>query len=50
MPLKEQGLDSLDTYNLLLSIEETFGVQVPDEDIEDLETIDAVVAYVNERV
>lgn len=50
VPLKDQGLDSLDGYNLFLSIEETFGIDVRDEDIAELGTIDALVAYVNERL
>ena len=46
MVLRKQGIDSLDIFNLFLLIEETFGVTIPDDDMDKLDTLDAIVAYV----
>lgn len=47
--LRENGVDSLDMANILLSIEEKYGVKIPDEDIEKLDTINAIVHYLSNR-
>jgi len=47
--LRKQGIDSLDMFNLFLLIEETFGVTIPDDDMDQLDTLDAIVAYVESR-
>lgn len=49
MPLSEQGVDSLDFSGVLFNIDETFGIEIPDEDIDDLLTINNIVAYVNSK-
>ena len=44
----ESGIDSLDHINILLAIEERFGVHFPDEeDAEQWGSIDAVLEYCN---
>jgi acyl carrier protein len=48
--LSEQGIDSLDVVNVYLLIEEKFDVQIPDEDIEQVKTIDSIVEYVNKKL
>ena len=40
------GLDSMATIELLFMIEETFDLQIPDEDLQDLTTVQNVIAYV----
>ena len=45
--LTEAGLDSLDVSNFLLMIEETYDIKIPDEDLDTLNTLDEIVAYVN---
>ncbi len=47
--LRENGVDSLDMANILLSIEEKYGVKIPDEDIEKLDTINAIVHYLSNK-
>ena len=37
------GLDSLDTVELTLGLEKRFGVEIPDEDLEGVETVRQVV-------
>lgn len=48
--LSEQGIDSLDVVNVYLLIEEEFDVKIPDEDLNKVQTIDAIVEYVNEKL
>lgn len=48
--LSEQGIDSLDVVNVYLLLEEKFGVQIPDEDLEQVRTIDAIVEYINSKL
>jgi len=45
--LTDQGLDSLDLFSVLLSVQETFSVHIPDDDVDGLTTIDALLAYLN---
>ncbi len=48
--LSEQGIDSLDVVNVYLLIEEKFDVQIPDEDLAQVTTINAIVEYVNNQL
>ena len=41
--------DSLDTVELVMAFEEEFGVKVPDEDAEKLQTLSDVVKYIEEN-
>ncbi|MBR6743541.1 MAG: acyl carrier protein [Clostridia bacterium] len=43
------GADSLDLVDLLMSIEDEFGVEIPDEEVENLTTIGDVVDYISEH-
>ncbi|WP_341780814.1 phosphopantetheine-binding protein [Ectopseudomonas mendocina] len=45
----EQGIDSLDVSSLLLSIEEGFGVTIPDEKMDELNTIEKIAEYIDEQ-
>ncbi len=44
------GADSLDTVELVMALEEEFGIEIPDEDAEKIKTVSNVVDYVNEHV
>lgn len=48
--LSEQGIDSLDVVNVYLLLEEKFDIRIPDEDINQVQTIDAMVEYVNNKL
>ena len=48
--LDDLGADSLDVVELVMAIEETFGLEVPDEEIEALRTIGDVEKYVASRL
>ena len=43
------GADSLDVVELLMAIEDEFEVEIPDEEIENLKTVGAVVDYIQEN-
>lgn len=44
------GADSLDVVELLMSIEDEFEVEIPDEEIEKLKTIGDVVEYIQNNM
>ena len=43
---EDLGADSLDVVDLLMSIEVEFDVEVPDEEIENIKTVGALVSYI----
>lgn len=44
------GADSLDLVDLLMSVEDEFGIEIPDEDVENIQTIGDIVDYINEKI
>ena len=44
------GADSLDVIELVMAFEEEFGITIPDEDIEGLETVDHATDYIGDRL
>lgn len=47
--LEDLGADSLDVVDLVMTLEDEFSVEVPDEAIETLRTVGDVVRYVEEH-
>ena len=47
--IEDLGADSLDAVELVMAIEEEFGIEVPDEEAEKLAAVGDIIAYV-ERV
>ena len=43
------GADSLDLVDLVMSVEEEFGVKVADEDLENIKTVGDIVNYIEDR-
>ena len=43
---EDLGADSLDVVDLLMSIEDEFGVVVPDDEIENIKTVGSLVSYI----
>ena len=41
------GADSLDLVEILMSLEDEFGISIPDEVIPDIKTVDDLVAYID---
>ncbi len=44
------GADSLDLVDLLMSVEDEFGIEIPDEDVENISTIGDIVEYINAKI
>ena len=44
--IEDLGADSLDTVELVMAFEEEFGIEVPDEEAEKLQSVTDVVTYV----
>jgi acyl carrier protein len=43
------GADSLDTVELVMALEEAFGIEIPDEAAETILTVGDAVKYINEK-
>ena len=39
------GADSLDTVELIMQLEEEFGIEIPDDDAEKITTVQAAIDY-----
>ena len=47
--INDLGADSLDVEDLLMTIDDEFGVEVPDEDVEKVKTVEDLVSYIEAR-
>ena len=47
--VQDLGADSLDMVELLMSLEDNFGITVPDEAANDLVTVGAIVKYIEQQ-
>ena len=43
------NLDSLDSVELIMSAEEEFGIEIPDEDVMNFKTVNDIVNYIEEH-
>ena len=43
------GADSLDTVELVMALEEEFGIEIPDEDAEKMTNVGEALRYVEEK-
>ena len=43
------GGDSLDVVDLIMSVEEEFGISIPDEDAVELSTVGKIVEYIDKQ-
>ena len=48
--IDDLGADSLDIVALVMTLEEEFDTEIPDEDIENLKTVGDIVKYIEDRV
>jgi acyl carrier protein len=48
--LRDLDLDSLDTVEMTLGIEERFGVEIADEELEDITTIADVIDVISKKL
>jgi acyl carrier protein len=47
--VEDLGADSLDTVELVMAFEEEFGMEIPDEDAEKLQTVGDVIKYIEDK-
>lgn len=43
------GMDSLDVVEFIMALEETFDIEIPDEDAEKMKTIEDTVNYISSK-
>lgn len=48
--LDDLDADSLDVVDLVMSLEDEYGIEMPDEDVENIKTVGDIVRYIEERV
>ena len=48
--IDDLGADSLDLVELIMALEEEFGIEIPDADAEKVVTVGDVVSYIKENV
>ena len=46
---EDLALDSLDLFEMVMSLEEEFGIEIPSEDLEKLKTVQDVADYLQEK-
>ena len=47
--VEDLGADSLDTVELVMALEEEFGIEIPDEDAEKILTVVKALDYIKEK-
>jgi len=47
--MDDLGADSLDTVELIMQLEEEFGIEIPDDDAEKITTVGKAVDYIDSK-
>ena len=48
--IDDLGADSLDTVELIMQFEEEFGIEIPDEEAENLLSVGQAVDYISQKI
>lgn len=48
--VEDLGADSLDAIDIVMSVEDEFGIEVPDEIVEKIETVNDILSYVENNI
>ena len=48
--IDDLGADSLDTVELVMALEEEFGIEIPDEDAEKMTTVGEAIKYIEDKI
>lgn len=48
--MEDLGADSLDIVEVIMAIEEEYGMEIPDAEVEGMDTVKALVEYVESNV
>ena len=43
------GADSLDLFEMVMALEEEFGIEIPSEDLENIVTVNDIMGYLKEK-
>jgi acyl carrier protein len=46
---EDLGADSLDVVEILMAVEESFGITIPEEDVTDIRTVRELAEYIESR-
>ena len=46
---EDLGVDSLDLFELVMALEESYGIEIPSDDLENITTVGAVMDYLKEK-
>lgn len=46
---EDLNADSLDLFELVMALEDEFGVEIPSEDLEQIVTVGDVISYINDK-
>ncbi|MGD0228892.1 MAG: acyl carrier protein [Syntrophorhabdales bacterium] len=48
--IDDLGADSLDIVELVMALEDEYGIEIPDEDAEKIETVGDAIRYIEEHI
>lgn len=48
--IDDLGADSLDVVDLVMSMEEEFDIEIPDDQVENIKTVGDIVRYIEEKI
>ncbi len=48
--IDDLGADSLDIVELIMALEDEYGIEIPDEDAEKIETVGDAIRYIEEHI
>jgi acyl carrier protein len=48
--VQDLGADSLDVVELVMALEEEFGIEIPEEDAEKIKTVGDAINYIKQKV
>ena len=48
--LEDLGLDSLDMLDIVMALENEFNIEIPDEEIDKIKTVNQIILYINKNI
>ncbi|MCH5315376.1 MAG: acyl carrier protein [Eubacterium sp.] len=48
--VEDLGADSLDAIDIVMSVEDEFGIEVPDEIVENMESVNDIVTFIENNI
>jgi acyl carrier protein len=47
---EDLGIDSLEIFEVIMALEDEFDIEIPNEDVENIKTIDDITNYIQSKV